>query len=172
MAIIFPVPIAGMIAFLGSVDPLEFRGQVGLLKALYNRGQVALSILCGSAVFHALSSVDEVWYLVLPGLLLATIVAYATNTLIVAVQASLSTHVALHKVLAKMHGARPIEFLLSYIGLGLFGSATVWRTLALAPFVLAGCWVGLHTARRLSQTRFDQLVLAATVVSALALVVR
>ncbi len=58
------------------------------------------------------------------------------------------------------------------LGLGLFTAATVWRTLALAPFVLVGCWVGLHTARRLSQTRFDQLVLAATVVSALALVAR
>jgi uncharacterized protein len=48
----------------------------------------------------------------------------------------------------------------------------VWRTLALAPLVLLGTWVGLHTARRLSQTRFDQAVLAATVVSAVALVVR
>ena len=58
------------------------------------------------------------------------------------------------------------------LGLGLFTSGTLLRTVALAPFVLIGCWVGLHTARRLSQTHFDQLVLAATVVSALALVVR
>jgi uncharacterized membrane protein YfcA len=58
------------------------------------------------------------------------------------------------------------------IGLGLFGGGTLWRTLLLAPLVLVGTWVGLHTARRLSQTRFDQAVLAATVVSALALVIR
>ena len=58
------------------------------------------------------------------------------------------------------------------LGLGLFTAGTVVRTLALAPFVLLGCWVGLHTARRLSQTHFDQAVLAATVVSALALVIR
>ncbi len=57
------------------------------------------------------------------------------------------------------------------VGLGLFTAATLWRTVALAPFVLLGAWAGLHTARRLSQTRFDQAVLAATVVSALALVV-
>jgi uncharacterized membrane protein YfcA len=56
-------------------------------------------------------------------------------------------------------------------GLGLFTAGTFWRTLALAPFVLVGCWVGLHTARRLSQTHFDQAVLAATVVSALALLI-
>ncbi len=57
------------------------------------------------------------------------------------------------------------------VGLGLFGSETLSRTLALLPFVLVGTWVGLHTARRLSQTRFDQAVLAATAVSALALLV-
>jgi hypothetical protein len=42
----------------------------------------------------------------------------------------------------------------------------------LAPLVLVGAWAGLHTARRLSQARFDQAVLAATIVSAVALVVR
>ena len=58
------------------------------------------------------------------------------------------------------------------VGLGLLDSQTMWRTVALAPLVLLGTWLGLVTARRLSQTRFDQAVLAATVVSALALVVR
>lgn len=57
-------------------------------------------------------------------------------------------------------------------GLGLFNLDTLRYTALLIPLVLAGCWVGLHTARRLSQTRFDQAVLAATVVSALALVAR
>jgi uncharacterized membrane protein YfcA len=56
--------------------------------------------------------------------------------------------------------------------LGLFSVETLWRTVVLAPLVLLGTWVGLHTARRLSQTHFDRAVLAATVVSALALVLR
>lgn len=57
-------------------------------------------------------------------------------------------------------------------GLGLFSIETLWRTVALMPFVLLGAWLGLHTARRLSQSRFDRAVLAATVVSALVLVAR
>jgi uncharacterized membrane protein YfcA len=57
-------------------------------------------------------------------------------------------------------------------GLGLFGPHTVRRTLLLAPFVLVGAWVGLRTVRRLSQARFDQAVLAASAVAALALIVR
>ena len=57
-------------------------------------------------------------------------------------------------------------------GLGLFSAQTLVRTAVLAPLVLLGAWAGLHSARRLSQARFDQAVLAATVVSALALVLR
>ena len=57
-------------------------------------------------------------------------------------------------------------------GLGLFGPHTVRRTLLLAPFVLMGAWAGLHTVQRLSQRRFDQAVLAASAVAALALIVR
>lgn len=56
--------------------------------------------------------------------------------------------------------------------LGLFGPHTVRRTLLLIPFVLVGAWVGLRTVRRLSQERFDQAVLAASAVAALALIVR
>lgn len=57
-------------------------------------------------------------------------------------------------------------------GLGLFTAETLQRTVLLIPFVLLGTWAGLHTARRLSQERFDQAVLAATIVSAVALVAR
>jgi len=56
-------------------------------------------------------------------------------------------------------------------GLGLFGPGTLTRTALLAPLVLIGAWAGLHTARRLSQHHFDRAVLAATVVSSLALLV-
>jgi len=57
-------------------------------------------------------------------------------------------------------------------GLGLFSVATLERTALLIPLVLLGAWAGLHTARRLTQAGFDRAVLAATVVAAVALVVR
>ncbi len=57
-------------------------------------------------------------------------------------------------------------------GLGLFGPGTLQRTLLLAPVVLVGTWIGLRTVRLLSQARFDQAVLVASAVAALALVVR
>ena len=57
-------------------------------------------------------------------------------------------------------------------GLGLFGPHTVQRTSALAAFVLVGAWAGLRTVPRLSQERFDQSVLLASAVAAVALIVR
>jgi hypothetical protein len=58
------------------------------------------------------------------------------------------------------------------VGLGLMDWDTLRLTAVLAPAVLLGAWAGLHAARRLSQTHFDRAVLAATVVSALFLVLR
>ncbi|EWT02165.1 hypothetical protein N865_00295 [Intrasporangium oryzae NRRL B-24470] len=58
------------------------------------------------------------------------------------------------------------------VGLGLMGLGTLRNTALLAPLVLLGAWIGLRTVRRLSQARFDHAVLAATVLSALVLVLR
>jgi uncharacterized membrane protein YfcA len=56
--------------------------------------------------------------------------------------------------------------------LGLFHTATLTLALILAPLVLIGGWAGLHVARRISQARFEQAVLGASVLAALALVAR
>lgn len=58
------------------------------------------------------------------------------------------------------------------IGLGLLAWADVLRALALAPLVGIGAWLGVHTIRRISQRAFETSVLAASAVSALALLVR
>lgn len=56
-------------------------------------------------------------------------------------------------------------------GLGLFDAAMLIRTLALAPLVLLGAFVGVKVVGRLKQATFDRVVLVATGVSALALIV-
>lgn len=56
--------------------------------------------------------------------------------------------------------------------LGLFTMDALRNALLLAPLVLLGAWVGLRTAARLSQARFDAAVLVATGIAAVALLVR
>jgi signal transduction histidine kinase len=146
VAMVFPPPIAGMIALLGSADPRELRREVSLQKALWNRAQMALSIVLGSAVFNLVTHPGADWLPLLLGAICATLVAYAVNTFAVAVNASLERHMSLRTVLVKMHGTAPVEFLLSYLGLGLFGVAIakfyliegVWSVAVfLAPLVFA-----------------------------------
>jgi signal transduction histidine kinase len=122
VAIVFEPYVAAGIAFLGSVDPREFRREVSFLKALFNRSQMALSILAGSLIFHSVADPDSVWYTLMLGVVLAAMAAYAINAGLVAINEALARHLSVTEVLAKMHGSAPYEFLLSYIGLGLFGA--------------------------------------------------
>ena len=122
VAIVFDPPVAMLIAVIGSVDPREFRREVSFLKAVYNRCQMAISILAGSALFHAVATPDDVWYRLLFGIVLAAMAAYALNASLVAGLEALQRGFTFWQVLRRMHGPAPYEFLLSYIGLGLFGA--------------------------------------------------
>jgi signal transduction histidine kinase len=146
VAVVFPPPLASLIAFVGSADPRELRREVSPLMAIFNRSQVAISVLYGGIVFHTFASPTSHWYLLVPAVLAAALVAYAVNVFVVALEHSLKNSVALPKVLAKMHGSAPYEFLVSYIGLGLFGAAIarfyrndgIWSVIVfLAPLVFA-----------------------------------
>ncbi len=93
-ALLFPTPTAAAIAFLGSADAREFKGEIPPLKAVFVRSQIALCVIAESAVFNhtvtrnlhaALGDVLEgpPWKLILPTLL-AAIIGYALNTFLVA----------------------------------------------------------------------------------------
>src|SRR5205809_6625830 len=53
VAILCPVGAAGVVTFLGALDPREFKREVTLGVALYIGSQVAWSVLAGSAVLRA-----------------------------------------------------------------------------------------------------------------------
>ncbi len=123
VAMLYPPATAGLIALIGYADPREFRREIPVLRALWNRSQMAASIILGSAVFMRLARPTSAWGRLIVGGLAATLVAYAANTLAVAAMASIERRMRITTVLAKMPGSRPYEFLLSYLGLGLFGTA-------------------------------------------------
>lgn len=126
VAMLFTPVMAGAIAIIGTSDPREFRGQVGIARALWNRSQMALAVVAGSALFHRLTSEGqpalEHWWVLLPAALATTVAAYAINTLLVASHAAIEHRMRLRDVLVKMHGSRPWEFLAGYISLALLGS--------------------------------------------------
>jgi signal transduction histidine kinase len=137
---------AALVSFVGSFDPRELRGEVSLAKSIFNRSQVAASVMAGSAVFHSMrGSVLEWPAVLLPGVL-ALLVDAATNGALVVSAVSMQDRLAPPRVIAKMFGASPIHYLAGYLLLGLLAlpmSAAVavgglWALLLiLAPLVLA-----------------------------------
>src|SRR5688572_30590256 len=56
VAITYPPGLAAVVALIGSFDPRELKRELGPLRALFNRSQIALAVFAASGVFHALSS--------------------------------------------------------------------------------------------------------------------
>jgi signal transduction histidine kinase len=149
VAILYPPGVAAVVAFLGSSDPREFRGQINPLRALFNRSQVALAVLAASATFHALSrgTVESTTLpQMIPPAVAATVVDYAINIGLVVVGASLMYRLKLLSVFRQL--SRGQEFLISYLGLGLVGTVLaklssiegvgLWSVLVvLAPLLFA-----------------------------------
>ena len=146
VAMLYSPLVAGGIVWLGSFDLREVRRQIPLMRSLWNRSQIALSIVAGSWIFHVIAAPSDGWWRLLAGALAAAVVAYSINTVLVALHAGLDHGMAVRQVIVKMHGSRPGEFLAAYLGLALLGAAIArfyltvgeWSVIVfLAPLVFA-----------------------------------
>ncbi len=146
----FHPPIAaGLTAFVGSSDPRELRREVGLLRAVFNRCQIALSVFVASTVFHALASFDPPKSsapVLFTAAMLATVADYLVNIGLVTIAASILYKTAPSRVFRELRIGGPAEFLVSYLGLGVLGlilaqfyqSVGPWSVgVFLAPLLLA-----------------------------------
>ena len=159
VAILYPPPVAALIVFIGSADIREFRREVTPLTALFVRAHLALAVLAESGVFRGLADLGDGWFIVAPTVLLAAIVGYAVNTLLVAEWQALRRRVALESILRQMHSGDLVEFVVSYMGLALFSVMVAITTetiglWAIAVFIapLAFAWQMLHRTHSLQLT--------------------
>jgi signal transduction histidine kinase len=145
-AMVYPPAIAGLIGAIGSFDPREIRREIPILQSLWNRCQIAVSTAAAAATFGAIATVESSWTRIVPGILLAAVVGYTLNALFVAAYIAFRQRMSLGRVIARMHGGAPYEFLLSYLGLGLMGAVIAvfyeregaWSVVVLlAPLVFA-----------------------------------
>jgi signal transduction histidine kinase len=120
VAILYSPWAAALVAFLGVVDPREFKRQINPLRALFNRCQVTLAVLAASATYHALATAESPLRLMVPAALVATVVDYAINIGLVTAGAALVYRMPFFSVLRQL--SRGQEFLVSYLGLGLVGA--------------------------------------------------
>ena len=130
VALIYPVPVAALIALLGSTDTREFRGELPFLKALFIRAQIAGAVICESLVFKRFvpSQSDvgatAIWKLGI-AVVLASIVGYAVNLAFVAVYNYFANGESPWYFVRKIHVGIFGEFLVAYMALALFSVLVV-----------------------------------------------
>jgi signal transduction histidine kinase len=143
---VLPPSWAASIAFLGALDVREFRGEISIARDLYNRGQVAASVLLASVVFHRLGGDVREWPAVLGIALISLTVDWAINSILVILPVGVLSGVPLLSVIRQIHGDSPLEHAVGYVCLGLLAiflavvivEAGAWGLASfLVPLVLA-----------------------------------
>ena len=158
VALLFPPPVACLIALLASFDVRELRRQVAPLTAVFVRSQIALAVLAESRVIHGFGAIDDPVYLLGPVVLMAAIVGYSIDAIVAAQWRSLEARESLDEILRRLHTGIRGEFVLSYMGLALFSvmvattqSVGMWAiAVSIAP--LAFAWQMLRRTHRLQLT--------------------
>jgi signal transduction histidine kinase len=90
---IFGPIAAGIVAFAGYIDVREFRGEISVERALFNRAQISLSVMAAAAVFSLVSPDLNALPLAAVGALLAVAVDSFINLGLVTVVMALNDHV-------------------------------------------------------------------------------
>lgn len=152
VAILYQPGTAGLIALLGFCDIREFKREIQLPVALFNRAQVALSVVAASAVFHSLATLGTEQvpgsppWLLIAAASLAAIADYLVNATLVTAYMSIRLSLSPVQVVARLRIGNLRDFLVSYLGLGILGLAAavlwtevkVWSIPAyLAPLLFA-----------------------------------
>ena len=142
---------AGVTAFVAAFDPREFRRELGLLRALFNRCQIALAVVAASLVFHEIASIESSTPRLLAAAMAAAVADYILNTTLVGIAAGLYYRIPPFQAIRALKVGNPSEFFVSYIGLGLAGLilAKVWLDLELRWLALPMIVLPLLLARQM-----------------------
>jgi len=150
-AMIFgPIP-AGFVAVLGYVDRREWRREVSLERALFNRAQIALSVMAGGAAFHLIGNTTNIPRF-LVGALIAVAVDMAVNWALVVVVRMLHLHSSMADAIAGSYTGRIGEFILGYATFGLLSAAMAQAYAAAGPWTLATFGLVAVLGRRTFET--------------------
>jgi signal transduction histidine kinase len=132
---VFPPPAAALLAFVGYTDLREIRREVPLLRGLFNRSNVALSVFAGSWLFHRTGGTLTEW----PGAVGSAFLALAGDMIVNYALLFAGAHLLLARPLSQVIGdaygrGRSVQFVLGYV---CFGSMAI---LLSSVYAFAGNW--------------------------------
>ena len=148
VAILYPPGVAGFLTFLGASDPRELRREVGIGLALFNRSQVALSVIAASAAYHAVATMDSPPLQQIAGASGAAVADYLVNVTLVTVYMTSKLGIGAGVMIRQLTIGSVREFLLSYLGLGVLGLALAQLFVAVGAWSIPACLAPLLFARQ------------------------
>jgi len=131
---VFGPLISGLIALLGVVDIRELRREISWPRAIWNRSQTSISVMCASAVFSGVSELGD-WPVTPLVAMVALAADVAVNYLIVGYGTSLRSGVSIGEAFSAMRFGSAASFLLSY---ACFGFLSILIAEAYSRFGLSG----------------------------------
>jgi signal transduction histidine kinase len=155
-AMLFRPGVAGLIALLGSIDPMELRGESSPTRIVFNRAQVGAAVTAAAIAFHASPGSVEIWPAILIWSALALVVDCACNIALVVSAVCVGTGERPLTILRRMAGPAPLQSAMLYLALGIMAplmalsyQAAGWSALVSFLVPLAVVRVALLQGHRL-----------------------
>jgi signal transduction histidine kinase len=134
VALLYPPVVAVVVALVAAIDIRELRGRVSVTRALFNRSQVAISVLIAAQTFTWLGGAGYSWPATVAATAAAVVASYLANVGLVSTYRALREDVAWLQSAFHLTVGAPLPFLVAYLGYGVLA-------LVLARiFVEAGPW--------------------------------
>lgn len=135
VAILHSPEVAGTVAFLSALDSREIRSpKVGLSRALFNRSQIALSVLAAGHVFHVVSPGLQPLWKALLGVVFALAADYVVNVVLASLHMAARRGSAWSEVISQLTVGGTPQFLATYLGYGVLGIAIAFLSREVGPW--------------------------------------
>jgi signal transduction histidine kinase len=119
-AALYEPTVVAALALVAEVDVREVERRVSVPRAVFNRTQITICVFASSSVFHAVGGLDEDWPVALAAMGLAWGTFYVLNAAFVTTVASIREGKSLRVVIRSLAIGRPAQYLLTYLGYGVF----------------------------------------------------
>jgi signal transduction histidine kinase len=116
VSLLYQPPVAVLIGVVAAIDVRELEGRVSLLRAVFNRAQIGLSVLAASVVFHSFAESVQSEHRVVLGTVIAVLTFHVTNLTLVIIHTRLRT-----RTWHRLSVGGPVQFLITYLGYGALG---------------------------------------------------
>ncbi|MCA1707275.1 MAG: hypothetical protein LC808_30020, partial [Actinobacteria bacterium] len=111
-----------VVSFAASCDPREFRREIPLRRAIFNRSQAALAYALGSLVFHSFATPTSPWPRLLLVAIAGTAAFYVTNICVVSMGVSARSGQRFTVVARGLLLESPVESIAGYLSFGLLAA--------------------------------------------------